>query len=258
MTHPAAASIGSDAAPHGLLPGRGWRGVRHGCLTSLQEIRLRNSSILAGRLALAAVLLGSTLLAACAAPKELVVTSKRSPEASIPLGKVLVVIDYSLQLQAAATAKGVEERLSRWYLPLGEVMSAEVSAAGGTPTVLYVSHRDERPPAGPEYSHVWTQRVTNLSAVSQGGEIYIHDMAWQATIAHRPAPDRPLAVAYDQGYFWRGGYGANAGVDCFHASERYRLREACIGEYRELIAGQLRGYRGSPGHARAPEQAARP
>lgn len=188
------------------------------------------------RTLLSAGLALAVLASACGTMPKTQVLADRAVGKPVPLGKVLVVVDYSLQVSAFPASKGIDERMAKWHLPVGEVMSDAVKAAGGTPVVAYVGHSDQQPTVAPEYSHVWVLRITGMTIVTQyGAPVGAKDRQWHASIAHRTSPNEPVSVGYTMDY-------VSDADQCFHAAERFAPRAECVDNYRGLIAGQLRAY----------------
>lgn len=151
-----------------------------------------------------------------------------------PLGNVLVVVDYKLDVRATGGSERREPFRNQFYLPIAEAMAKAVRAPGGTPTVAYVNDADRLATVGPDYPHVWVQRIYNLTRASGTGGDWVEDLRWKGTLAHRPSPGAALVDAYEMNY-------QSDGFRCF-GMQVFAGKEECRGKVKALLQGQLRKY----------------
>lgn len=178
------------------------------------------------------------LAAGCASVKEPVIGRERVAAKPVQMQKVLVVVDYRLDSQAVGPTRA-QVFLKTIYGNLGQTMADAVTAAGGTPTVIYVKeYGDDKAVESAEYSHVWLQRVTHLMAITQSYVTFSQNREWHSSIAHRATAGAPLSTAYEMNY-------QSDGVVCF-SNILYANKEECRNQLRDLVTAQLRKYRQSP------------
>lgn len=188
-------------------------------------------------IALTVALAASLLAAGCTTIPDPVTLQERIEGKAVPMHKVLVVVDYGLDVRAMGTGR-IEEFLAKLYSNVGETMAEAVTAAGGEPTVAYVRYSDELPAATGEYSHVWVQQVTRLRGYGQGSRQLSRQREWRSSIRHRSAPNAPLTPAYDARY-------TSDGVVCFTPvglGVQFANRTECQERFRAAVASQLRKY----------------
>jgi hypothetical protein len=183
---------------------------------------------------LIASMLLAVLAGGCMTIADPVVSLEQRQASPVPLKNVLVVVDYKLDVVATRSAARNEAFRKQFYGPIGELMAEAVRAAGGTPTLAYVTDVDELPTVGREYSHVWVQRIYNLTRVSGSGGEWVENLRWKATLAHRPAPEAALVNAYEMNY-------RSDGFRCF-GIQVFAGKEECRAKVKALLDGQLKKY----------------
>jgi hypothetical protein len=184
----------------------------------------------------ALILLLSVMVTGCSTMKDPVVGSERLHAAPVPLRNVLVVVDYRLEVRATGASGRRAEAQDAMYAPIGQMMGEMVTAAGGKPTIVHVRHEDELPRVSADYSHVWTQRVTRLVAVTRDGITAGDQREWRGSLAHRASAGAALANAYEVDY-------KSDAVACWTILV-YANKEDCKVKQRALIGSQLQKYLG--------------
>jgi len=182
---------------------------------------------------LVASLLLAVLASGCMTIADPVVSLEQRQASPVPLKNVLVV-DYKLDVVATRSEARKEAFRKQFYGPIGELMAEAVRAAGGTPTLAYVTDVDELPTVRRDYSHVWVQRIYHLTRVSDSGGEWVENLRWKATLAHRPAPEAALVNAYEMNY-------RSDGFRCF-GIQVFAGKEECRAKVKALLDGQLKNY----------------
>lgn len=132
--------------------------------------------------------LAITVLGGCATiPDPKVFSEQRESVALLPVKKVLVVIDLSLEFDnlPSGLAFSKDDNAKKMYEPVANAMVKEVSTSGSEADyLLHTTKASLKIPAG--YSHVWMQRLDRLTmATSTRGGTSIGSRIWKATIGQR-------------------------------------------------------------------------
>lgn len=132
--------------------------------------------------------LAIAVLGGCATiPDPKVFSERKETVAPLPVKKVLVVIDLSLEFDSlpSGLAFSKDDNAKKMYEPVANAMVKEVRASGSEADyLLHTTKASLNIPAG--YSHVWMQRLDRLTmATSTRGGTSIGSRIWKATIGQR-------------------------------------------------------------------------
>jgi hypothetical protein len=182
----------------------------------------------------AATLFVAVLTSGCMTIPDPAVSLDHRAARPVPLKNVLVIVDYKLDVEATGGGAARENVRKQFYGPIGEAMADAVKAAGGTPTLVYVTRSEQLPIASGDYSHVWVQRISNLIRVSGDGGNWVEHLRWRGSLAHRPAPGAHLVNAYEMDY-------RSDGFRCF-GIQVFAGKEECRAKVKALLNSQLNKY----------------
>lgn len=155
-------------------------------------------------------------------------SEQKSPGRSVAKN-VLVVIDVSLMAGSIGTgsAQKQEESLKGMFLPLANAMVDEVKKSDADASHVIHFSGMRLPPPGPEYSHVWTQVMEQMT---QKGGFFISNYVWAGTIAER----REQAGFTE---IYRVKYQSD-GSKCFISALYFANKVECQKNYLDRVSGQ--------------------
>jgi hypothetical protein len=143
------------------------------------------------------------VLSGCATiPDPKVFSERKENVATLPVKKVLVVIDLSLEFDSLASGLvfSKDDNAKKMYEPIASAMVKEVRASGGEADyLLHTTRASLNIPT--DYSHVWMQKLDRMTKTTSTAGSWVSNRVWKATIGQRQtaAPEK-FTVLFDSEY----------------------------------------------------------
>ncbi len=126
-------------------------------------------------------------LGGCATiPDPKLFSERKETVAPLPVKKVLVVVDLSLEFDSLASGLvfSKDDNARKMYDPVANAMVKEVRGSGAEADyLLHTTGATLTIPAG--YSHVWMQRLDRFTKTTSTAGSWVSNRIWKATIGQR-------------------------------------------------------------------------